>query len=127
MRLVIRWFAATCSLLCFLGGLAATPAGAQESAPAASPRAMRVRALNNSLLLLHGQMEEGAPSNRADSIRSEAATVIAQRAAALTALIKENPRQALSFAFSPDLLADLKAKFPQSAGLLESHGTWQGP
>src|SRR5437667_205933 len=31
---MLRWFAATCSLLCFLGSLATTPAAAQDSAPA---------------------------------------------------------------------------------------------
>ena len=44
----------------------------------------------------------------------------------LASLIVENPSRALTFAFSPELLADLAAKFPQSAGLLEVHGTWQG-
>jgi hypothetical protein len=73
-------------------------------------------------------MQELAPRDlAADSVRSEAVPEIAQRAAALTALIKADPRAALTFAFSPELLADLKSKFPQSAGLLESHGTWHGP
>jgi len=34
MSKMLRWFAATCSLLCFLGSLATTPAAAQDSAPA---------------------------------------------------------------------------------------------
>src|SRR5262249_15997456 len=33
----------------------------------------------------------------------------------------------LSFAFSPELLADLSGRFPNSAAQLEQHGTWQGP
>jgi M6 family metalloprotease-like protein len=93
---------------------------AQESALAA-----QVRALNNSVLQLHGQLQESQTG--AAGIRSQAATVLAQRAAKLAALIEENPRAALSFAFSPELLADMAAKFPQSASLLESQGTWQGP
>jgi len=67
-----------------------------------------------------------AQAGEAESIRDQAKTVITERAATLTALIEENPRAALSFAFSPELLADLAAKFPESAGLLETHGTWQG-
>src|SRR5207245_105116 len=30
-------------------------------------------------------------------------------------------------AFSQELVADLAATFPDSAGLLENHGSWQGP
>ena len=37
-------------------------------------------------------------------------------------LIRENPGQALSLAFSQDLLDDLKAKFPDAASQLEQHG-----
>lgn len=142
MRKMLRWFAAT--LVCFLGSLSAFPAAAQESVagepeaangqwPMAndqiapeSPKAARVRALNNGLLRLHSQMQ-GASPTEGDSIRSHAATVIAQRAAALSALIERDPRAALSFAFSPELLDDLGRKFPHAASMLETHGTWQGP
>src|SRR5215470_3073517 len=77
-----------------------------------SPRAAQVRALNNSVLQLHGQVQENAAN--AGATRGQAATVLAQRAAALQALIQENPRVALSFAFSPELLADLAGKFPDA-------------
>ena len=90
-----------------------------------SAKAAQVRALNNSLLHLHGQIQEGSPSDAA-GIRSQAAPVIAERAAALKSLIEENPRAALSFAFSPELLTDLATKFPQSASLLESQTTVSG-
>ncbi|PYT11241.1 MAG: hypothetical protein DMG59_27010, partial [Acidobacteria bacterium] len=40
---------------------------------------------------------------------------------------QQRPRQALSLAFSADLLADLASRFPESASLLETQGTWQGP
>jgi|GEM_PF-1238817 len=89
-----------------------------------SPRAAQVRALNNSILQLHGQVQENAAS--AGSVRGQAAQVLAQRAAALQALMQENPRAALSFAFSPELLADLAAKFPESTAELESHVTVSG-
>lgn len=88
--------------------------------------AARVRALNNSVLQLHGQMQDASP-NGADAIRGQAGPVLAQRAAALTRLIQTDPHAALTFAFSPELLADLAAKFPQSGTLLESHATFAGP
>jgi len=93
---------------------------AQASSANESPAAAHMRALNNSLLNLHGQMQQ-ADANSARTIRGQATTVIAQRAAALANLIQTNPHEALSFAFSPELLADLAAKFPQSAAQLETH------
>jgi len=91
-----------------------------------NPAAARARALNNALLGLHGQMQQAA-SSEAALLHSRAAKVIEQRAAVLTALIQQDARQGLSFAFSPELLADLAAKFPESASQLEQHGTWRGP
>src|SRR5438876_11730989 len=61
-----------------------------------SPAAARVRALNNSLLRLHGQMQQAGPSDAA-LLRSQAAPVLSQRAAALTYLISADPRRWLSF------------------------------
>ncbi len=101
-------------------GGAATSGSSHESA-----RAAQVRALNNSVLQLHGQMQENASG--AAGVHSQAAIVLAQRAAALQTLIQENPHAALTFAFSPELLADLAAKFPDSATQLESHTTLSGP
>jgi len=109
-----------------LAVFAAVPTGvlAQGGHASESAQAAQVRALNNSVLQLHGQMQENASG--AAWIRGQAAAVIAQRAAALTALIEKDPRAALSFAFSPELLADLATKFPQSATQLESHATLSG-
>src|SRR5437867_2053990 len=101
-------------------GLAQTSSRNEESQAAA-----HMRGLNNSLLRLHGQMQQAGPSD-VQLLRSQAATVIAQRAAALSRLIESNPHAALSFAFSPELLADLTRKFPKSAALLESHMTVSG-
>ena len=86
----------------------------------------RATDLNNALLRLHGEMQSAAPDGAAD-VRRQAAAVIEQRAAVLSDLIQQDPRQALSLAFSADLLADLASKFPESASLLETQGTWQGP
>jgi M6 family metalloprotease-like protein len=103
-------------MLAFAGCAYAQSGHALESAQAA-----KVRVFNNSILQLHGQMQENASG--AAWIRGQAATVIAERAAALTTLMQQEPRAALSFAFSPELLADLAGKFPQSASQLESHAT----
>jgi M6 family metalloprotease-like protein len=91
-----------------------------------SPSAVHMRGLNNTLLRLHGQMQQAGP-NDVRQLRSQAAMVIAQRSAALTNLIENEPHAALTFAFSPELLADLAAKFPQSASRLESHTAVSGP
>ncbi len=108
-------------LLSATSGLAQDGAGATESSTAA-----HVRSLNNALMRIHGQMQQ-AGSHDVALLRGQAATVIGQRAAALSKLIETNPRAALSFAFSPELLADLAAKFPNAAAQLESHATLTGP
>jgi hypothetical protein len=82
--------------------------------------------LNTQLLKIHAQLLRSSPSE-AVMWRSQAAPVIEQRSAALSALAGEDPSQALSLAFSPGLLAELAAAFPQSAGRLESRGVWTGP
>lgn len=84
-----------------------------------------VRALNNRVLQFHSQMR-GAGASQAAQIRSQAAPVLAERATALSALVKSNPSAALSLAFSQDLLNDLAQKFPGSANSLEEQGTWEG-
>src|SRR5438552_5013996 len=115
--------AAICSLLISSSAFA-QGRGSNSSSSHESERAAQVRALNNSVLQLHGQMQENASG--AAATRGQAATVLAQRAAALQALIQEDPHAALTFAFSPELLADLAAKFPSSAAQLESHTTLTG-
>lgn len=86
----------------------------------------QMRGLNNSVLQLHGQMQQ-ASGSQAAGLRRQASLTIAQRAKALQRLIATDPKTALSFAFSPKLLADLSAKFPGSATLLESHVSVTGP
>jgi len=88
-------------------------------------RANQMRELNNEVLGIHGLIQE-AGLNDAEALRSQTTKVLSKRAAALSALIQEDPNQALSFAFSPDLLNDIATKFPESASLLEAHGVWQG-
>src|SRR2546427_10520633 len=73
-------------------GLAQTSSRNEESHAAA-----HMRGLNNSLLRLHGQMQQAGPHDLRP-LRSQAATVIRQRAAALSKLIESNPHAALSFA-----------------------------
>jgi M6 family metalloprotease-like protein len=114
-----------CLLVVVILSCSQTSSAQRNSQSAESPAAARVRALNNSLLRLHGQMQQAGPNNVA-LMRSQAASVLAQRAAALTYLISTDPRAGLSLAFPPELLADLAAKFPQSASSLESHATISG-
>src|SRR4030095_4908372 len=90
-----------------------------------SERGAQVRALNNSVLQLHGQMQENSSS--AAVVRGQAATVLAQRAAALRALMQEDAHAALSFSFSAELLEDLASKFANGEHLLESHVAVTGP
>src|SRR5881275_935805 len=95
-------------MLLFLGSI---PLTSQSPPVKESPASAHMRALNNSLLNLHGQMQH-ADANSARMLRSQSATVIGQRSAALMNLIQNNPHAALTFAFSPELLADMAAKFP---------------
>src|SRR6266849_7321236 len=110
---------AVAMLLGSTAGLAQTP-----STDSDSPAAARMRALNNSLLNLHGQMQSRA--NDFGPLHIQADKVIAQRSAALTQLIQNDPHAALTFALSPELLADMAAKFQRSASSLELHATVTG-
>jgi M6 family metalloprotease-like protein len=83
----------------------------------------RVRGFNNSVLELHGRMRSEAQT--ATSRQSGLAT-LRNRAAALRALARQNPAEALRQSFAPEALNELATAFPGSAGLLESHGVWRG-
>jgi M6 family metalloprotease-like protein len=86
-----------------------------------------VRSLNNQLLQVYARL--GALSNSeaaAVALRSQGAEIIKQRAAALMELIQQSPSQALSIAFSDDVLSRLRKAFPESITSLESVGSWQG-
>jgi M6 family metalloprotease-like protein len=117
-------FAVICAFFAANSTSAQAPAPNTSAASHESERAAQVRSLNNSILTLHGQVEDNASA--AETVRGQATAVLAKRAAALEALAQADPRAALSFAFSPELLADLAAKFPESASLLEVQGIWQG-
>jgi M6 family metalloprotease-like protein len=84
-----------------------------------------VRSLNGRVLQLQAALR-GANAAQVASVRAEASPVFAQRAAALTALIRENPGAALGLAFSPELRDRLAADFPGAASSLEQHGEWEG-
>src|SRR2546425_9120321 len=85
----------------------------------------RVRALNGQIIRLHGLVQAAAPAQAA-ALRGQAGPLIEERADAFYLLIDQSPTEALSLAFSPDLLADLAVSFPQSASRFESYGEWQG-
>ena len=99
--------------------------GWAEVAVAPGKGTEQVRQLNNQVLALHARMQE-AGGEEAAALRAEAARTLRARAGQLSRLIEADPKQALAFAFSAGLLVDLAAKFPESASLLESHGTWEG-
>ncbi|MSV35346.1 MAG: hypothetical protein EXQ47_07070 [Bryobacterales bacterium] len=84
-----------------------------------------VRNLNNRVLQFHSAIQR-ANAAEAAQIRAQAGAVLAERAAALTALIREDPNAALGLAFAQELLADLATRFPGSASSLEQQGTWTG-
>jgi M6 family metalloprotease-like protein/uncharacterized repeat protein (TIGR01451 family) len=88
----------------------------------------QLRSLNNQLLQVYAQLQALPAGERAaaSNIRSQASTVISRRSAALESLIERNPSQALSLAFSEDLLSNLRRAFPQSALQLEESGHWEG-
>lgn len=97
-----------------------------QTSPAAplladSPLAAQVQALNSRLLQLHASVRDGGGSS--DVLRTQASAVIQDRAAALSALVADEPSKALRLAFASELLADLATEFPASAASLESHAT----
>ena len=63
----------------------------------------RVRALNNTLLQLHGRVQQGGPRTAA-MLRRDAEVIIRERAASLEALIQTDPERALLLAFSSEAL-----------------------
>ena len=87
--------------------------------------AARMRALNNSVLKIHEQMQQAGPAS-APSLRGQASTVLGQRAAVLQKLIENDPHAALTFAFSDELIAELAWKFPEGSEYLEKHATISG-
>src|SRR5438128_199834 len=92
-----------------------TLAAVSLHAQAVSPAVERIQNLNDQTI-----------SNFIRAAHTDAADVLSQRAAALNELIEHDPAQALELALSPELLADVAMKFPDSASRLESHGTWRG-
>src|SRR5437879_3604122 len=96
-----------------------------QTAPrTSSERSRRVLNLNNEVLGVHALSQQAG--DRVQTLRERGAGLLRERAAELGALMEEDPRQALSLAFSPELVDDLAAKFPESASFLETHGRWQG-
>ena len=87
--------------------------------------AARVRGFNNQLLTVYSRLLS-SPAGEAIALRSQFASMIQQRQAVLGEMIEKNPAQALSFAFSQDVLANMSATFPESASRLEAAGTWEG-
>jgi M6 family metalloprotease-like protein len=86
----------------------------------------KVRTLNARVLQLQGEIQRTANAAQQAQIRSQARGVLAERAAALSDLIKTNPAEAIGLSFAQGLLSDLAGRFPDSASSLEQQGTWSG-
>ena len=116
-------------ILVFLALLTTLTLGltAQQPTPRGSLRGAQARDLNNEVLTLFGRLRNLPAASSPAEIRRQAAAVIGNRAAVLEALIEENPAEALSLAFSSELLSELEAAFPESVGQLESVDDWEGP
>jgi hypothetical protein len=85
-----------------------------------------VRGMNAEVLQLHS-LAQGTEASQRPALSSEKRAVFGQRSAELSALIEQNPKQALRMAFPPDLVEELATLFPDEQANLESHGEWQGP
>jgi len=86
----------------------------------------RLRSLNAEILRLRGLLYGASEAQKAQ-IQSQGAPVLQQRQSLLEAFMASQPALALQLSFPADVLGDLAASFPQSAGRLESRGSWQGP
>ena len=89
------------------------------------PSAAQVRGLNNQLLTAYDRLLS-SPAEERIALRGQFARMIQQRQALLGNMIEKNPAQALSFAFSQDLLTRMSAAFPESTSNLETPGAWEG-
>jgi len=78
------------------------------TAPLSAQDNPRLRNLNDQLLNVYGRLLD-SPAGQAPGLQSQAASLIAERAAGLGSAIESNPAQAVRFAFSEDLLAKLGA------------------
>jgi M6 family metalloprotease-like protein len=84
-----------------------------------------LRSLNNAVLKHHDLVMLARPEQRG-AIRTQAATDIARREAALAVLIETDPDAAIKLAFSSELIDELKTAFPASANHFEQQQTWSG-
>jgi M6 family metalloprotease-like protein len=112
------------SLALLLPGSAALLSAQETTMQRSSPTA-HLRALNETVLQ-HHELALHAGPNQAGAIRNQATIDIQQRETAMAALIETDPDAVLQMAFSPALLASLKAAFPASASHFEEHQTWTG-
>ena len=85
----------------------------------------QLRAFNAQVLQLRGVVASQNASNQS-AAHAQAADALARRQQVLQGLMETAPARALELTFPDDILADLMATFPESAGTLEQHGVWQG-
>jgi M6 family metalloprotease-like protein len=109
-------------LLLSLTSFAQNPTSAVKE----SAKAAQMRQLNNKVLNLHAQMQMATNPSSRKLLRGQALQVLKTRQTALVALMQENARTALTFAFSPEVLEQLGTNFPESTALLEEHVAMMG-
>jgi M6 family metalloprotease-like protein len=85
----------------------------------------RVVALNQRLEQILAQLPQADPPQR-DNLRNQGAQLVEEREQELSALIAENPKEALEVALTPEAIAQVSAAFPDRAARLETRGIWQG-
>jgi len=105
--------------------LALTAALAASFAYAQNNSQGLLRALNAQVLQLRG-VAASSNGNGQGAAHSQAADALARRQQVLQDLMAAAPAAALEMSFSADTLAGLTETFPESAGLLEQQGEWQG-
>lgn len=88
--------------------------------------AEKARRMNASILESQKQVREADEQSRG-ALRQRAAEQIRERARALRELVRTDPAEALRVMLDEDLLAALRADFPEQTGELEQHGEWEGP
>jgi M6 family metalloprotease-like protein len=97
-------------------GLSTLPAQVPDHASA-------LKDLNRQLLEASA---DGSQKSYAGTDSAGLRQLLSDRRSVLATLISENPSEALTLAFPPNLIERLVAKYPRHADLLESRSNWQG-
>jgi len=95
-----------------------------SSASLISQHSQQLREMNQQVLNIYAQLQ--ASLSKPNVLHQELKVLSAARSALLATLVREDSREALSLALSPEVLTELIAAFPEAATNFESHGHWEG-